>query len=253
MRRAIFAILAGLLLCAQSPTLPGFPPGTFQSRAAIDAAPAGGGVSLSATGTKTYTGSAGTTVAYTGITVAGGDTTLAGTITFDISAGATAPSAITAVWDVSGANQSMALKIDSTVSGLGSATSIFCLQNPTAGNKTLTFSWTTAAPSFSNALSFTGSSTGCQNGNKAQSASTVAVTSGANHIVIGLGSSGSALGTLTSAGNTCPTGSPTCVVYSDSVSGANVNAYSEIAAGAATVNIGSNTAIANLAGVDVAP
>lgn len=42
MRRAIAALLAGILLCAQTPMLPGFPPGTFQNRAALDATPAGG-------------------------------------------------------------------------------------------------------------------------------------------------------------------------------------------------------------------
>lgn len=36
MLRLIFIFLAGLVLCAQTP-IPGFPPGTFQSRAAIDA------------------------------------------------------------------------------------------------------------------------------------------------------------------------------------------------------------------------
>lgn len=40
MLRVIVALLAGLLLCAQTPMVPGFPPGTFQNRAAIDAAPA---------------------------------------------------------------------------------------------------------------------------------------------------------------------------------------------------------------------
>lgn len=42
MFRIIAALLAGILLCAQTPMLPGFPPGTFQNRAAIDAAPAAG-------------------------------------------------------------------------------------------------------------------------------------------------------------------------------------------------------------------
>jgi|SRR6266850_4159926 len=37
MLRVISALLAGLLLCAQTPMLPGFPPGTFQNRAALDA------------------------------------------------------------------------------------------------------------------------------------------------------------------------------------------------------------------------
>lgn len=38
MFRIIAALIAGLLLCAQTPMLPGFPPGTFQNRAALDAA-----------------------------------------------------------------------------------------------------------------------------------------------------------------------------------------------------------------------
>jgi len=36
MRRVLFAILAWVLLSAQTPMLPGFPPGTFQNRAALD-------------------------------------------------------------------------------------------------------------------------------------------------------------------------------------------------------------------------
>lgn len=42
MVRVIAALLVGLLLCAQTPMLPGFPPGTFQNRAALDATPAAG-------------------------------------------------------------------------------------------------------------------------------------------------------------------------------------------------------------------
>lgn len=40
MLRIFAALLAGLLLCAQTPMLPGFPPGTFQNRAALDASTA---------------------------------------------------------------------------------------------------------------------------------------------------------------------------------------------------------------------
>ena len=43
MLRAIAALFVGLLLCAQTPMLPGFPPGTFQNRAALDATTGGGG------------------------------------------------------------------------------------------------------------------------------------------------------------------------------------------------------------------
>ncbi len=40
MRKAILAILAGLVLCGQSP-ITAFPPGMFQNRAALDAGAAG--------------------------------------------------------------------------------------------------------------------------------------------------------------------------------------------------------------------
>ena len=43
MLRVIAALIAGLLLCAQTPMLPGFPPGTFQNRAAHNPAAGGGG------------------------------------------------------------------------------------------------------------------------------------------------------------------------------------------------------------------
>jgi hypothetical protein len=43
MRKLFFAILAGLLLCGQSPVMNGFPPGTFQNRAALNPASGGGG------------------------------------------------------------------------------------------------------------------------------------------------------------------------------------------------------------------
>lgn len=218
----------------------------------------GGGVALSATGVKTYTGTAGTTVAYAmgGSGVISGDTTLLGSITFDISGGTTTPSVVTAVWDLAGTNQPMTLKADGTpAGGQGNATFIFCRQAPTVGNNTLTFAWVGSVRSFTNALSFTNSSTtGCQNGLKAETTTTVTITSGSGHIVAGMGGSSVAFGTLTSAGNTCPTGAPTCVVYSDSSSGSFINAYSEIAAGAATVAIGSSTAACcNISGVDVAP
>ncbi len=201
----------------------------------------GGAVALSAVGTKTYTGSAGITVGYTGVTVNSGDTTLVGWITFDLSSGVGSSSAVTAVWDVAGANQSMTLGINGTdVGSLGAATWIFCLQSPASGNKTLTFSWTGSAPTFTDAVSFTGSSTGCQNGAKSETATTVSVTSASGHVVVGASESGTALGTLTSAPNTCPTSAPTCIVYSDSSSGSQINAAAQIAAGSATVAIGSS-------------
>lgn len=41
--RILFVAVATLLLCAQASYVPGFPPGTFSSRRAIDATPSGGG------------------------------------------------------------------------------------------------------------------------------------------------------------------------------------------------------------------
>jgi len=61
MFRGIAALLLGLLLCAQSPIVPGFPPGTFQNRAALDATPAGGSVSFTYTGGQADTSSGGLT------------------------------------------------------------------------------------------------------------------------------------------------------------------------------------------------
>lgn len=66
MRKVIAALLAGLLLCAQTPMLPGFPPGAFQNRAALDPAP-GGTFSLTA-GTNIGSAVAATAVTYTGVT-----------------------------------------------------------------------------------------------------------------------------------------------------------------------------------------
>lgn len=48
MFRIVAALLAALLLCAQTPMLPGFPPGTFQNRAALDAT--GGGATFQGLG-----------------------------------------------------------------------------------------------------------------------------------------------------------------------------------------------------------
>lgn len=61
MLRIVAALLAWVLLSAQTPMLPGFPPGTFQNRAALDAAPAGG-VTLSLDG-SVHTPGTGTNVA----------------------------------------------------------------------------------------------------------------------------------------------------------------------------------------------
>lgn len=55
MLRIFATLLAGLLLCGQTPMLPGFPPGTFQNRAALDA---GGG--LPGPPSFTYQGNFGT-------------------------------------------------------------------------------------------------------------------------------------------------------------------------------------------------
>lgn len=66
MLRIIATLFAGVLLCAQTPMLPGFPPGTFQNRAALDAAAAGGGPSLALIGGVTDTGSGNAAITLTG-------------------------------------------------------------------------------------------------------------------------------------------------------------------------------------------
>jgi hypothetical protein len=225
-----------------------FPPGVFTNKAAHDPAPAAAGVTLSVAGTEVHT-AANTTVAYTGITVASGDTTLMATFLFDNS---TAGTGLTAVWDGVGANQS----VTNIIADSSGVINIFCLQNPTAGAKTLTFSWTGSKPSFVAAASFKGSSTGCQNAAATTVGfplATLSITSGTGHIVSAQGSSGGAMGTLTSAPDTCPTSAPTCILYLDTANGVALNAYSEIAAGSGTVVIGSGLPVTYMTGVDIAP
>lgn len=75
MRKAILALFAWVLLSAQSPMVPGFPPGTFQNRVALDASAATGvtctgGVRSTSGGNTIITFTANDTLNCTGTVVA---------------------------------------------------------------------------------------------------------------------------------------------------------------------------------------
>lgn len=80
MFRVIATLLAGLLLCAQTPMVPGFPPGTFQNRAAIDAA-AAPAFSLTFIGSQNSTATT-TTIDYGTVTVAANNAVIVAIATF---------------------------------------------------------------------------------------------------------------------------------------------------------------------------
>lgn len=65
MRKVIAALLAGLLLCAQTPMLPGFPPGTFQNRAALDASGGAAALAFDAQASAHVAASVGLTLSWT--------------------------------------------------------------------------------------------------------------------------------------------------------------------------------------------
>lgn len=91
---ALWAILFGQAH-AQSPMLPGFPPGAFQNRAALDA---GGGVSFSLTWTGVGLNTAGgTSISYTSVPigVADANRVVAVAIVADTAGGASTPTAVT--------------------------------------------------------------------------------------------------------------------------------------------------------------
>ena len=103
MFRVIAALLAGLLLCAQTPMLPGFPPGTFQNRAALDAAGGGGGgtpafnwmnYQNNTLGSNATTVNVGSTLQNTTCgTITSGDTLVAGVYRLNQTTGAVTPPA----------------------------------------------------------------------------------------------------------------------------------------------------------------
>ncbi len=64
--RRLAIVIAGLLLCAQTPMLPGFPPGTFQNRAAIDGGSSAGPMTTPIMNNATGLGPSNSVVNYIG-------------------------------------------------------------------------------------------------------------------------------------------------------------------------------------------
>jgi hypothetical protein len=208
--------------------------------------PVVGGVTLDVIGSELYTGSAGTTVTYSGINVgSGGSTThlgLVAVIAFDFT-GSPDPSAVSATWN--GTN--MTLVADGHPgSTLGPFSQLWGLAAPATGSQNLVFSWTTSSRSFVSAVSFTGvlqtgGTTSFPNGAVANSTATISITSNAGDMVVGTGNG---------AGNPTILGT---TIFNDSANGSFINAWAGFVAGAAgSTTVGTNTANAQIIGVDVA-
>jgi len=189
-----------------------------------------------------------TSFIYTGVTVSPG-TNLALTITisFDIAEGTSTPTVSSVVWDQAGANQALTLvNAGQTSSGLGPNVETWALINPTPGaSKTITITTSLSDPVFLSACAWTGvdqtgGATSFPHAASARSATTVAVTSAAGNAVLGGGEAGVALSGITGT-----------TIYSDSVSGANMNAFSNFDVGSASVNIGSADNNAIVVGTDI--
>lgn len=250
-RRKFLAGVAAGIICApnivraQSSILPGFPPGVFGSRGALDAAGGGGGgtVSVDAVGTKLYQ-STNTSASYTGITVgSGSNRALVVTLSWDQAFPSVAPSSVTAVWDSGGTNQSMTSIINQTTAGTAPQVTLFGLVAPTSGNKTLLVSWTTSAPVWVDAISFTGvnqtgGATSFPNSTGAVNAATLNVTSATGNMVVNVGAGGGSPGVITGT-----------TIYSDVQ--VQLFSYANYDNGAATVTIGAANVVSAIAATDV--
>lgn len=184
-------------------------------------AAAAGGVTVNATGTKTYQGSAVTSLNYTGLTVAAGtNTAIVLAITWD-TAGST-PTGITAIWDSVGANQALTQIVAKDTVGVIPSTSLWGLAGEhgavATGNKTLSLAWTGSSKLFVVAMAFdgvnqTGGTTSFPNSTGANTVTTVSVSATASDKLMASGTAGSAISGLTGT-----------TIYVDNVSGSTVNA-----------------------------
>jgi hypothetical protein len=189
------------------------------------------GVNVDATGTALISAGSVTTISYTGITVGSGSNR--GLIAM-ISLFGSSSTSPTAVWDSGGTNQSMTLL---TTAGIATSKAwAFGLRNPTAGNKTLTFSWTTAGQGIAAvAVSFTGVNQtsdalafpSWNNNSGTGTALSQAVASASGHIVIGQMIDGNSGNTLT--------GGQTLIYFDNTL--ATSTTLAEYTAGAASVTL----------------
>ncbi len=207
-----------------------------------------GTVTVNATGTKLYTGTPGTSINYTGLTVASGsNTAIVGLLFVDSN---TNISGVTATWDSGGAAQAMTQILEADDGGGNSkALYIFGLAGEhgpvSTGNKTLNVSWTGSQRTFFVAMAFddvdqTGGAFSFHTSTKDTSPSTINVSSWVGDKVIALESSGTGQGTSTGT-----------LIFDDHAVGAVINAMCQYDNGAATVAIGNSGVNASIAGCSI--
>jgi hypothetical protein len=114
-------------------------------------------VSVDAVATAAASSSTGvTTLSLTTLTVGAGATALLALITFDEQA-AVASTPGTVNWDATGTPQAMTMLMQKQSANVNVDVRMYGLVNPTAGNKTLTATWTGSCPVVIDAMSFNGS------------------------------------------------------------------------------------------------
>lgn len=202
----VAALLAAILLCAQTPMLPGFPPGTFQSRAALDASSGGGAVvTVDQVASAAVQSGSGTSLNFNNQTITGALSNSA-LVVFITQTTTTNLTGMTVTWDSGGTNQSMTQV--STFVGVNGQVWIFARLAPTSGNKTLALSWTGTGQVFVSSFSLSGVNqtniaTAFANAASATGATSpsIAVTSQANDLVASAWSSlGNFSGTFSGTG-----------------------------------------------------
>jgi hypothetical protein len=182
----VAALLLGIVFTAQA-QFNSFPPGTFTSRSALDAAGGGGGntVTFDAKVSALATANS-TTVTNNNLTIGAlNSTVLVGVVGFnDI----VVPASVAMTW-----NGVSMTQVASGFSASAYSTVIFCLVAPATGNHALVASWTGTFQAYLDGLSFTnvnqtGGTTSCPNGTSntgsAVTTSTVTVTSQTNNKVV---------------------------------------------------------------------
>lgn len=112
-------------------------------------------VTLDSSGTQASSGTAVTSVNYSGITV-GSPANPALIFLVSTSGGTSLTTSPSATWDSGGTNQAMTLLGSNTVTTHNGSIYIFGLRNPTPGTKTLAVSWTNSSQYAMCAISFGG-------------------------------------------------------------------------------------------------
>lgn len=192
---------------------------------------------------------ASTSFSFTNVTVASGSNlALTLIVQFDVGNGTTPATVSSAVWDQAGANQSLAQTNAGPITGglTGANIETWTLINPTPGpNKTITITISSSQPVFVSACAWTGvdqtgGGTSFPHTANATAAATVNVTSAAGNAVVAAGSAGVAI-----------TGFTGTLIYSDSLNGTNINAFSNFDAGSASVVIGDSSILSAISATDI--